>query len=187
MKKLRTNSMAGFTLVEMLVAIVVAGILGAAVVQLFVLQNQAYIRQNSGVLASQNARAGFDMLVREMRNAGYDPRGLSGAKITNWSPDSLAWTADLNADGDTLDSGEAVLYYYQSGNKTLRRREGGSEGPVADGITSLVFEYFQDYSGAAATTEDEIGQIRVDMEFSTPRGVMDGQIATEVAIRNHIY
>lgn len=183
----RRTSTDGFSLVELLVAIVVAGILGSGMVQLFIAQNQAYIRQNAGVLASQNARAGFDMLVREMRNAGYDPRGLAGAGITHWSPDTFAWTADLNADGDILDADEDVMFYHDAEESILVRREGGIDVAVADGITTLDFAYFQSASGTAAATADEIRQIQVRMEFVTPRGVMDGRIQTQVAIRNNIY
>lgn len=177
----------GFTIVEMLIAVVVAGVLGTALVRLFALQNQAYIRQNAGVLASQNARAGFDMLVREVRNAGYDPRGIAGASITSWASDSLGWTADLNADGDLLDSGEGVAYYLDASDETLVRREGLDETAVADGVTNLRFRYLQGPSGPTATTADEVRYIRVEVSFATPQGVMDGRIETQVAVRNYIY
>lgn len=180
-------STAGFSLVELLVAIVVAGILASGMVHLFLVQNQAYLRQNQGVLVSQNARAGFDMVVRELRNAGYDPRGLALAGITKWKPDTFAWTADLNADGDVLDSGENILFFHNSGANTLVRKEGLTDITVADGITTLDFDYFKDHLGTPATSADQIQQVHVEIEFATPDGVMNGRLATQVAIRNNIY
>ncbi|HJU86095.1 MAG TPA: type II secretion system protein, partial [Gemmatimonadota bacterium] len=107
----------GFTLVEMVIAMVIVGIMGIALVGFLRTQHQTMVRQNSGVLATQNARAAMDMLARELRNAGYSPRGaLSGAQLWAADADSVAWTADMNADGDTLDSNtglwdERVVYY----------------------------------------------------------------------------
>jgi prepilin-type N-terminal cleavage/methylation domain-containing protein len=186
MKK-RACSTAGFSLVELIVAIVIASIMAGGMVHLFMVQNQAYMRQNDGVLASQNARAGFDMLVREMRNAGYDPRGLALAGITNWSPDTIAWTADLNADGDALDPDENVMFYYDAETQILVRRELLTDLIVAEDITALDLDYFQDNSGTVATASDQIHQIHVEMAFSTPQGVADGRLATQVAVRNNIY
>lgn len=180
-------STAGFTLTELIVALVVSGIFALGTVKLFVMQNQAYLRQNTGVLTSQNARAGFDMVVRELRNAGYDPRGLAGAGITKWKPDSVAWTADLNADGDVLDTEEAVLFYHDVVAQRLMRREGLTSLVVADEVTRLDFDYFSDNVGTAAAAAGEIRQIHIEMEFATPDDVMNGTLESQVAVRNQIY
>lgn len=182
-----TTSRSGFSLVELVIAIVVAGILGTGVAHLFMVQNQMYIRQNTGVLAGQNARAGFDMVIREMRNAGFDPRGTSGAGILVWTADTFHWTADLNADGDVLDSGENTRYYHDADDEALVRRVGITDTPVADGITALEFTYFQDRDGTPATSSGEIRRVRVELSFETPDGVLPGELKTEVAVRNNIY
>ena len=120
----------GFTLVEMLIAMVIVGIMGIALVGFLRAQHQTMVRQNSGVLATQNARAAMDMLARELRNAGYSPRGsLSAARIQAMDVDSVTWTADMNADGDTLDTStglwdERVGYFTQG--TSLMRAAGGA-------------------------------------------------------------
>ena len=129
----------GFTLVEMLIAMVIVGIMGIALVGFLRAQHQTMVRQNSGVLATQNARAAMDMLARELRNAGYNPRGaLSGAEIRAMDVDSVAWTADMNADGDTLDSStglwdERVAYYVQ-GTSMMRAAAGILDGQPATAL-----------------------------------------------------
>jgi prepilin-type N-terminal cleavage/methylation domain-containing protein len=177
----------GFTLVEMLVALIVASIVGLSMVKLFINQHQAFLRQNEGVRATQNARAGVDMMARELRNAGYDPRGSSGAGITQWSADTFGWTADLNEDGDADDDDEQVAYLFKSGSGTLVRREGGTNVTIADGITGLTFAYFSDENGTVAAAATEIEQVGIAMTYETPESVMPGHLETQVALRNRIY
>lgn len=177
----------GFTLIELLVALVVMGIFSMGAVNLFISQHQEYIEQNDGILATQNARAGLDMMVRELRNAGYDPRDLAGAGVTTWVADSFGWTADLNADGDVADTDEAVVYYVFADSAALFRQAGGVNSRIADGITELTLSYFSDAAGTVATAADEIRQIEIHMEFDTPDGTMAGEIDTQVALRNNIY
>lgn len=177
----------GFTLVELLVAMVVLGIMGMGMVKLFIAQHQAYMMQNEGVLATQNARAGFDMMTREIRNAGYDPRGIAGAGITHWTVDSFGWTADLNADGDVADDAEAVLYFFQADPGALIRREEGTDITVTDGVIGLTLEYSSDANGTVAGSADQVEQVGITMTYDTPDGVLPGALETHVALRNNIY
>lgn len=178
---------AGFTLIELLVALVVLGVFGMGAVNLFRAQHQAFIRQNEGVRITQNARAGLDMLARELRNAGFDPRGTAAAGLTVWSPDSVGWTADLNADGDVDDDEEDVLYFFQADPGAMIRREGGVEVEVADRLTDLTLGYFSDESGTVAATMAEIEQVGITMTYETPEEVVPGHLETQVALRNGIY
>lgn len=171
----------------MLVALVVMGIFSIGAVNLLISQHQSYIKQNDGILAMQNARAGFDMMVRELRNAGHDPRGISGAGVTTWTADSFGWTSDLNADGDVGDADEAVVYYLLADSSALFREADGVSTRIADGITDLNLSYFSDTSGTVALTADEVRQIEIHMEFETPDGILAGEIETQVAVRNNVY
>jgi type IV pilus assembly protein PilW len=177
----------GFSLVELMVALVVASVVGLAMVKLFIDQHQTYIRQNEGVRATQNARAGVDLMTRELRNAAYDPRGLAGAGVAQWSADTFAWTADLNEDGDVNDDSEQVAYLYDADADILVRRELGTDVTVADGISELTFSYFSDGNGTVAATASEIEQVGIAMSYDTPDGVMPGRFETQVALRNRIY
>lgn len=177
---------AGFTLVELLLAMTLTGVLGVAAVRLFVAQHQAFIRQGEGIRRTQNARAGFDLMTREMRNVGYDPRGTAAAGVTTWSADAFGWTADLDADGTADGVGETVEYRLGE-DGTLIRREDGIDVPVAEHVTELRFAYFADAVETPATSSDEIELVAVRLAYDTPRGVASATLATRVALRNRIW
>lgn len=176
----------GFTLVELLLAMTLTGVLGVAAVRLFVVQHQAFVRQGEGVRRTQNARAGFDLMTREMRNAGYDPRGTAAAAVTTWSAGAFGWTADLDADGATDGDGERVEYLL-AGDGTLIRREGEVDVAVAEHVTELRFSYFADALGSPATSADEIELVAIRLAYDTPAGVAGAILETRVALRNRVW
>lgn len=71
----------GFTLIELLIAMLVGSMVMAAVMVSFQSQHNTYLAQDEVVEMQQNARVAMDMLVRDIRSAGYDPNSL-GAGIT---------------------------------------------------------------------------------------------------------
>lgn len=66
MKRLRS---AGFTLVEVLITIVVAGVLGAALMGLVLGQQRFYGHSDDTIVAQQNLRAAMDLMATELRMA----------------------------------------------------------------------------------------------------------------------
>lgn len=186
----RGTAARGFTLVEMLISLVVLGIVGFSMVNLFRFQHRASVRQNEGVRATQNARAGLDMLARDLKNAGYDPLGTAGATIVTAEPDTVSWTADLNGDGDVSDFGasgdEAVTYFFQADSNAVVREVQGVRARVADGVTSLTFT-FLDGDGNPVTDPADAEQAEVRIQYETPDGVETGDIRTQVALRNEKY
>lgn len=180
----------GMTLIEMLIAMVILGIMGIALVGFLRAQHQTVLRQNDGVLATQNARAAVDMLARELRNAGFNPRGsASGGALRTIDADSISWTADLDLDGDTLSSStswDERVAYYQQAHKLARAAGGGGGTAVTDGVDSLRFTYF-DGEGAETADPELVEQVRIRLYYSTPDGVQSGVIESQVALRNNIY
>ena len=177
---------AGFTLVELLLAMTLTGVLGVAAVRLFVAQHQSFIRQGEGIRRTQNARAGFDLMTREMRNAGYDPRGTAEAGVTTWSAHVFGWTADLDANGTVDGDGERVEYRLAE-DGTLVRREDGVDVPVAEHVTELGFTYFADADGTPAASADEIRLVAVRLGYDTPHGAAIAILETQVALRNRAW
>jgi type IV pilus assembly protein PilW len=189
----------GLTLVELMVAMVIVGVMGLALVGFLRSQHQTVTRQNDGVLSTQNARAAVDMLARELRNAGYDPRGSGGAALTAMEADSVAWTADLNenttvttaADSSAVaDTYEEVAYWHDAGTSTLVRWAmpslGGVGDPVSDGVDSLRLTYL-DRTGAVTADSSLVELVVIRLWYSTPDGVQTGAIESQVALRNNIY
>jgi prepilin-type N-terminal cleavage/methylation domain-containing protein len=77
----------GMTLVELLVAMAISGIVVAAVYTAFITQQKSYTVQDQVAETQQNARVGLDLIAREVRMAGYG------------QPD-WALNADTDGDGD---------------------------------------------------------------------------------------
>ncbi len=61
----------GFTLVELLVAVLVGGILASAAYQVLVNQNRMYTLEEQNIAMQQSARAALDFIARELRLAGF--------------------------------------------------------------------------------------------------------------------
>lgn len=102
----------GFTLIELLIAMVIFGIVSAALFKSFQSQQASYAIEESVAAMQQNLRAGMDIMVRELRMAGYDPdpAGNAGAGITNIAIDgNLNSTVEFTmvADDDGLDNDNA--------------------------------------------------------------------------------
>ena len=103
--------MRGFTLVEMLIAFVVLGVLGAAMTNFFAGQVGNMMAQNQIVDMQQKLRAGIGMFERELRMAGYNnPDNQAGATIVSASSASVYFTQDLNGDGDLADENEHIAF-----------------------------------------------------------------------------
>jgi prepilin-type N-terminal cleavage/methylation domain-containing protein len=71
----------GFTLTELLVTMAITGMIMGAIVSTFITQRQSYHRQEQVVAMIQNVRAAMDMMVREVRMAGY---GVPTSHLSAW-------------------------------------------------------------------------------------------------------
>lgn len=180
----------GVTLVEMLVAMVVMGIIGVLAVNIFRVQHHAQARQNTGVERTMNARAAVDMMAREMRNAGYDPYGTGKAGFEKMNSSDVKWSADLNGDGDTDDFGngmdETVRYFHDAEEQTIVREVDDVQSVVADNVSNLAFVYL-DGDMKATGSKQKVQQVNIAVTYPTPDGVMDGSMQTQVALRNTIW
>lgn len=131
----------GFSLIELLIAIAISGIVLGAVSSLFIMQNKSYSVQEQVAEMQQNARAAMDMMTREIRMAGPASTGIVSA-----TANSINFTQDINGDGDTADANENITYslYTSGGIQKIGRDTGGVNQPVAENIQSLEFKYWDD-------------------------------------------
>ncbi|MDY0187681.1 MAG: prepilin-type N-terminal cleavage/methylation domain-containing protein [Syntrophus sp. (in: bacteria)] len=165
----------GFTLVEVLVTLAVSLVLLGAVWGFFENQHRNYSTQERLTEMQQNARAGLEMMSREIRMAGYNPTGAVGlpvcagtnmasasnspcAGISNASSNTVSFSADLNGNGAvtpataSANPGENISYsIYTCGNhQCLGRTSNGSLQPLADHITGLTLTYYDSSDGIAS-------------------------------------
>jgi prepilin-type N-terminal cleavage/methylation domain-containing protein len=74
-RKPQKNLSPGFTLIEILVALLITSILTVAIYSFFIGQHHAYTVQDQVIEMEQNARAAMDMIRRDLRMAGYHAMG----------------------------------------------------------------------------------------------------------------
>ncbi len=84
--------MRGFTLVELLVALVIGSIIVIGLSSAYTSQQRINQSQDQIVEMQQNLRAGLDMMIRELRMAGYDPDGTGAAGFTAATANSVTFT-----------------------------------------------------------------------------------------------
>lgn len=180
--KIQTSRYQGFTLVELLIAMVVAGIVLAAIYNVYIVQQRHYIAQSQVTEMQQNIRAAMNLITRDIRMAGYDPSDGASAEIVRSEADLLYFTVDFNEDGDLNDSGEHIVYDIYTdatGLSTLGRAtsdtafviydEGGGHFeakddhiPAAQVIEHLQFSYL-DEDGNTTITPAKVKTIIVEM------------------------
>jgi type IV pilus assembly protein PilW len=95
---LRQNH-AGFTLIEIMIAVTISVIITSAMYQIFHSQQRSYLLQDQVAEMQQNLRAGLYMMAREIRSAGFDPN-LTGSFgfVTDFAPPDDILAPDINYD-----------------------------------------------------------------------------------------
>lgn len=147
-KAMNSGKQKGFTLVELMVAMAIAGLLVAMVSLAYTSQSGSYNSQQDALALQQDMRSALQFLAKEIRMAGYDPSGSANAGITTATPTTFRFTRDVtggaggDSDGDTSDPNEDIRYAI-NGSGSLGRETGGTGGlqPVAENIVRLLFEY----------------------------------------------
>jgi type IV pilus assembly protein PilW len=151
----------GFTLIELMMAIAVLSIALGAIYSLFRNQVIAHNTNREVVAMQQNVRAALSFMERDIRMAGFDPTGTSGADIVIANGAQLQFSIDRNENG-TIDAGETITYALNNdadGNGradgtpcNLGRNSGSGLQTLALNIDALNFDYF-DADGNSITNK----------------------------------
>jgi type IV pilus assembly protein PilW len=174
-KQLSRNQ-AGLTLVELMVAMAMAGIVMAAVCAAYISQVKGAISQETMLDMQQTARAAMGIMENEIRMAGCDPTRKAGAAILTATAAEFSFTMDIenNAgspkpDGDTNDGNEFIRYALnrdlnRDGRADripcdLGRDTGGGLQPFAENIDALNFVYL-DEDGTPLSAGFSLDRIR---------------------------
>jgi type IV pilus assembly protein PilW len=164
----------GFSLVELLVAMVLSGLVISAIYTVFTAQRETYYTQEQVAEMQQNVRSAIDIISREVRMAGYDPSSdATCAVIETATTGRLKFYLDLNGDGDCIDSFEEVEFGFSSANDAdldgvanagaadLGRELGGAGGfqDLAENIHAIGFAYAVDADDDGDVDDDGAGNI----------------------------
>jgi type IV pilus assembly protein PilW len=164
------KSKAGFTLIEVLIAMAVSLIILGSAYSVFISQQKSTVVQTNVSDIHQNLRAAMDFLVRDIRMAGYSGTDISGVAnfgFTDVGFKSFDTTSNANGSGfvqfswDMNDNGllgadESVSYSLADdsaaapGSVALMRELGsGGRQPMAGYIVNLglAFAYDADQDG----------------------------------------
>ncbi len=184
----------GFTLIELLVAMALGLVVLGAILTVFVSQNQTNAAQQEIAYAQQNVRAAMDLMVREIRNAGYDPLGNGFEVIPLATAVSIQIRSDIDVqDGTPDDANEDVTYGVNASDQLERN---GTR--IVDFVDNLEFGYvledgtMLDPPGAplTATQRDDIRAVIIRLAVRTENPAPDTRefrvrsMETGVRIRN---
>lgn len=152
---------AGFTLLELLVALAISAIIIGVITVTFNTQKKSYDVQAQITEMIQMSRAAMDLMTREIRMAGYDP---TDAHFNGLLTDSsnLQIFSDLNGDGDTGDENEAITYSYNAADLRIDRETGGSTQLLAENMQGFDFTCYKS-DGSETIVSDEIRKIQITL------------------------
>lgn len=186
----------GFTLLELLVAMALGIIIAAAGFAFYTLQLRSQVTQQRITDMQQNLRAAMVMMAGDIRMAGYDPTGDTGAGFTTATATDLTFSVSLDAESNGLDDDsdgvvdeadeagvQAIRYRLfdddGDGDMDLVRDVAGTRVAVAENIEGLEFNYMLE-SGTFTSIPaslDEVVAVRIallartmteDPSFSNP-------------------
>jgi type IV pilus assembly protein PilW len=163
MTRQHTLEKAGFTLVELMVSMLLTGIIAIGIFSAYKAQQTSYVLQEQVAEMQQRVRAGMDMMLMELREAGYDPDITGVPGISTATATSLKFTMATDV-ANVLKTIE-FSFYDQSGdavNDTLGRKvDIGVNMPLIEGIDGLEFNYIlEDGSQVTAPTTAQLKDIR---------------------------
>jgi type IV pilus assembly protein PilW len=187
----------GFTLVELMVAMVVASIIMAAIYSVHVGLMRSYTTQNVAADVQQTMRAGIDFLVEDIMMAGLYEEDFRLAYDDNLGiieagSKKIRLRADKNMDGNFAGDFEDITYEYDDDPdvKELQVTDNNADPPETqtfiNNVTSLTFTYFDENDNVTA----ELGAIRtvaISMTVQEPAGgdrTVERTSTTRVMLRN---
>ena len=198
----RFHRQAGLTLPELLVVSVILVSLLGLVYASFRTQAGAERRESAKVVTQAEMRLWLDRMVREIREAGYDPREVNTAvptfTITELSPTEIRFTTDFDKNGVLAADARENVGFRRNGD-TLERWLGGSSWrAVVQGVESFGLTCFDAVGGEvtcsnAPSLKTNVSAIRIAITARAATGGTPGvappsitQTAT-VELRNEIF
>lgn len=138
----------GFSLVELLVALAIFGLVIGSIYSSFGSQNKIYHAQEKIVAIQQNLRAAMYIMERDIRMAGYNPEMRTSAiyGITVCGPNTITFTQD-----DGSGTGGIITTTFTLNGTTLQR----NGGILAQNIEAFGLAYAYDADGNGALDTDD--------------------------------
>ncbi len=183
----------GFSLIELLMAVAIAGVVVGGIYSVYLTQQKSYLAQQEIVALQQSLRAAMQLMERDIRMAGYTPYEESSAGIQTANTNAIRFTLDIhdgvdndsdgrtdefdeigNGDDDTADIGEDITYFRADpdgdGVFDLYRRDAflGVDQILAYHVDALDLVYL-DKAGSVTSDLGKIRSVQVTMVARTGR------------------
>lgn len=175
----------GWTMVELLMAVTVSALILSAALATHIHGVKVFHQQARAAVVQQNLRAALYHLEREIRMAGLDPSGTSGARIIEAQSNRIRFSEDMDGDG-MIDGNEDIVYALDDtdgdGNSDELDRNNWT---VAQYITALEFVYL-DESGMHTLTSGHVRSVSVTVTARAPGG-LQRSLTAFIACRNLRY
>jgi type II secretory pathway component PulJ len=172
----------GVSLAELLVSLAILGLVLACVFDGLRSAVVTYGWGAARVEAQQSARVALERMASELREAGYDPKGVGIQPIIAAGPALVTLQKDLDGDGVVDATRERVTFVLRARETTLRRDAGGGAQPIIDGVRRFTLSYF-DRAGLPVSDPARVASVRIHLEvgLAGPGAAMQ----TDVSLRNH--
>lgn len=143
----------GFTLIEVLMALAIAGIIMAALFMVFSSMSKSMSGENVRISLQQGLRSAVNMMAFDIRQAGLDPFKKGDFRIIKAKSDEIEFNSDINVNG-YFETDERFRYYVSQSSKSLQFQGNGTPQPMISNIETLRFT-FLDENGAALNKGDD--------------------------------
>lgn len=159
----RWSSQAGLTFPELLIVSFVMMTLLGLVSTTFRYQVGGHRREAAKGVTQTDVRLWLDRMVRDVREAGYDPRERNDTSviftITTLSPSEIRFTRDYDGDGTLDNDARESLGYRLNGGALQSLLTGGSWRTLFEGVDGFVLSCF-DAQGSALTCASTPASVR---------------------------
>jgi type IV pilus assembly protein PilW len=176
----------GATLIELLVALVICGVVVGAIYRLFIVQTRAYTVQDEVVEVQQTVRSAMEILLRDLRMTGYDDDSVASAvtiptAIPVMADNSITVSYEYNLQ-------QHVVAYWTDVSLTLWRQQtiNGAAQPadiLLQNVNNLGFTYGIDANEDGAVDDQNGDGLIDDNDWIASGGVGTSKvIAVRVAL-----
>ncbi len=147
-RPVKLSQSSGFTLIELMIAMVITSIISAAMYSVFQAQVRGQVSQDVSLEMTQGLRAAMELIASDIRMAGCDPTDSSDAQIVTANSDELRVTMDIGGGPEGQPDGvigpnEDVRYAINSDGDLCREVDGGGLQPIALHCDAINFVYIR--------------------------------------------
>jgi type IV pilus assembly protein PilW len=186
----------GFTAVELLISLAIMSMTLGSIYSLYMSFIRTCTKEGVKVNVQQGVRSSLDMMIRDIRLAGLDPKGSDDFGIVAVTPRRIQFTADRDMDGELDDADitdgidepdmEYMAYEYDGNSSvmmSLYKADGTLEvsDTMVGNVTDLRFEYLNSDDNTTSVVED-IRTVEIRMTIEKPSG-RDGPISRTLVKR----